>query len=289
MSSPDIYFPNVGIEIEKLNRIAVSIFGLPVYWYGIIITMGIMTGIYLTMREAKKTGQNVDIYYDFAIIVILVALIGARAYYVAFSWHEYKDDLLKIFAIREGGIAIYGAIIASVITAIIYTRVRKIKFGIFADTVIPSLIIGQAIGRWGNFFNKEAFGGYTNNLFAMAIKKDVASYIPDSLVGKDVLYKGAAYIQVHPTFLYESLWNLAVFFILILYRKHKKYDGELLVLYLIGYSLGRVWIEGLRTDQLIISGLNMPVSQLLSAILLVCATIYEIYKILSKKRLTNNV
>ncbi|HCC07162.1 MAG TPA: prolipoprotein diacylglyceryl transferase [Clostridiales bacterium] len=289
MVSPDIYFPNLGIEIEKLNRVAITIFDLPIYWYGIIITTGIMIGIYLTMREAKKTGQNVDIYYDFAIMVILVALIGARAYYVAFEWENYKNDLAKIFAIREGGIAIYGAIIASVITAILYTRWKKIKFGIFADTVIPSLIIGQAIGRWGNFFNKEAFGGFTNNLFAMAIKKDVASYIPDSLVGKDVLYKGASYIQVHPTFLYESLWNLAVFLILIFYRKHKKYDGELFVLYLIGYSLGRLWIEGLRTDQLIMSGLNMPASQLLSAILLVCAIMYEIYKLLSKKRLTNNV
>ncbi|HBY20418.1 MAG: prolipoprotein diacylglyceryl transferase [Clostridiales bacterium GWE2_32_10] len=289
MNSPDIYFPNLGIEVAKLHREAFSLFGLDVYWYGIIITMGIMIGIYLSGREAKKTGQSVDIYYDFAIIVILCAFVGARLYYVAFKWEDYKDNLLKIFAIREGGIAIYGAVIAAALTAIIYTRVKKIKFGLFVDTIIPSLILGQAIGRWGNFFNKEAFGGYTNNLFAMAIKKDVASYIPDSLVGKDVLYKGVSYIQVHPTFLYESLWNLMVFLILIFYKRHKKYNGELLVLYLIGYSLGRVWIEGLRTDQLLIAGTNMPVSQLLSAILLICATIYEIYKLLSKKRLTNNV
>lgn len=285
--SPDIYFPNLGIEIAKLNRVAFNLFGLDVYWYGVIITTAIMVGIYLAVREAKKTGQSVDIYYDFVIIAILCALIGARIYYVAFSWDDYKDDLLRVFAFREGGIAIYGAVIASVIAAIVYTKVKKINFGIFADTAIPSLIIGQAIGRWGNFFNKEAFGGFTNNIFAMGIRKDVASFIPESLIGKDVIYKGASYIQVHPTFFYESMWNLMVFFILIFYRKHKKYDGELLVLYLIGYSMGRLWIEGLRTDQLLIGTTNIAISQVLAVILLVCATIFEIYKILSIKRLTN--
>ncbi len=289
MNGPDIYFPNLGIELEKLSRVAFNLFGMEVYWYGVIIMIGIMTGIYIAGKEAKRTGQDENTYYDFALIVIVIALIGARLYYVAFEWESYKNDLMKIFAFREGGVAIYGAVIASVISAIIYTRLKNIKFTLFADTAIPSLIIGQAIGRWGNFFNKEAFGVYTNNLFAMCIRKDVASFIPKSLENNNVLYKGSQYIQVHPTFFYESMWNLALFAILIFYRKRKKYEGELFVLYIIGYALGRLWIEGLRTDQLLLWNTNMAASQVLSAFLLTFGTAYHIYKIFSIKRLTKGV
>ena len=273
-----IRFVNLGLEIKNVGR-GFSVLGIDIYYYGVIVAIAIMVGMFLAFREAKITGQNVDDYVDFAMYVIILSIAGARIYYVIFEWDSYKDNLVEIITgIRHGGLAIYGAIIAAVITCIVYTRLKKLSFWRMADTACIGLISGQIIGRWGNFFNREAFGGYTDNLFAMQIRmSDVSvSMITESIRNNIKVVNGIEYIQVHPTFLYESLWNLFVLILILIFRKHKKYNGEVFLWYIAGYALGRAWIEGLRTDQLLVLGL--PVSQLLSVILAISAIAFMAYK-----------
>lgn len=277
MNTPEIWFPNLGIEIQHLDRVAVSIFGIEIYWYAIIIVSGMILAFMLAQHEAKRTGQDPDMYWDFGIIAIIVAVICARLYFVVFSWDMYKDNLIKIFATREGGLAIYGGVIGGIATGVVFSKIKKVKLGKLADVAGPSIILGQAIGRWGNFINREAFGGYTESLFALRYKIEQVYDIPQSVFDKKILYNGVEYIQVQPTFLYESLWNLAVFTFLICYKKNKKFEGEVFILYLLGYSLGRVWIEGLRTDQLIIGSTGIAVSQLLAALLIVASIVLLVY------------
>ncbi|PKM95676.1 MAG: prolipoprotein diacylglyceryl transferase [Firmicutes bacterium HGW-Firmicutes-1] len=273
MNSPDIIFPNINIEFMSIDPVAFTFFGIEVYWYGIIICTGILAGLFAAVSVAKKTNQNPDVYSELLIYALIGAIIGARLYYVVFSWDQYKDNLMDIFALREGGLAIYGGVIGAAIVCVIFAKIKRLNTWLLVDTGVIGLILGQAIGRWGNFFNMEAFGGSTNSFLAMAMKVSKVKYIPNEVYEKMITINDAAYIQVHPTFFYESMWCLAVFAILVFYRKHKKFDGELLFIYFIGYGLGRFWIEGLRTDQLLIGSLDIPVSQLLSAILVVGATI----------------
>lgn len=273
MNRPDIIFPNLKLEFLNIDPVAFTLWGIEVYWYGIIICMGILAGLLIATWVAKKTNQNPDIYSELLIYALVGAIIGARLYYVAFSWDQYKDNVMDIFALREGGLAIYGGIIGAAIVCIVFSRMKKINVWQLMDTGVIGLILGQAIGRWGNFFNMEAFGGYTDSLFAMAIKVSEAKYIPEEVYEKVLTINDTAYIQVHPTFLYESVWCLGVLAFLLIYMKHKQFDGEIFYLYLIGYGLGRVWIEGLRTDQLLLANSNLPVSQVLSAVLIVIAAI----------------
>ncbi|WP_058485635.1 prolipoprotein diacylglyceryl transferase [Defluviitalea phaphyphila] len=266
---PEVWFPHLGIKIERLNNVAFRIFGFPVYWYGIIIGLGVISGLMLALREAKRTNQKPEDYIDFLLYDLIAAIIGARLYYVIFSWDSYKNNPLKIFALREGGLAIYGGVLASIIVAWIFTKKRKMSFGLLADTAAPSLILGQAIGRWGNFFNQEAFGEYTNSFFAMRLmKQNVGQYLTENILNNLYIHEGIEYIQVHPTFLYESMWNLGVCLFLLWYKKRKKFTGEVFLMYLVGYGCGRIWIEGLRTDQLIIGSTGIAVSQVLSGILI---------------------
>ena len=265
---PEVWFPNLGIEISKLSNVAIKIFGIDIYWYGVIIGLGILSGMALVFNEVSRTGQNADDYMDFTLFAIIACVIGARIYYVVFSWDSYKDNLWDIFNLREGGLAIYGGIITAVICALLYTRYKRMNFWLFADTAAPSLLLGQIIGRWGNFFNREAFGGYTDGLFAMRYIKDQVANVAPSILEKTITVNGVEYIQVQPTFLYESFWNLCVFIILMILKRKKVFDGEIFGLYILGYALGRVWIEGLRTDQLLISGTNIAVSQVLSGVLI---------------------
>ena len=275
----DISFPHLGIQIENLEK-GITIGGFTIAFYGIIIAIGMVAGLLLARCQAKRTGQNPEIYMDFAIYAFIFSVIGARLYYVIFSFNEYKDNLLQIFNTRGGGMAIYGAGIAAVITAIVYCRKKKYSFFLLADTACAGLVLGQIIGRWGNFMNREAFGGYTDNLFAMRLKEaEVApSNITDSIREHIIVEDGISYIQVHPTFLYESLWNIMVLVLILIFIKKKKFDGEMFLLYLVGYGLGRLWIEGLRTDQLLIPGTNVAVSQILSGGLVVGGIIYWIYR-----------
>lgn len=277
--APDIRFPHLGIEIASLGK-GITIGGFTIAFYGMIIAFGMVMGYLMTAFQAKRTGQEPDLYLDLALWDIVFAVIGARIYYVVFSWDYYKDNLLQIFNTRGGGLAIYGGVIAGVITTIIFGKVRKQNFFQLLDTACVGLITGQIIGRWGNFCNREAFGGYTNGLFAMQLKQSdvAASNLTHSVLKHAVEIDGTRYIQVHPTFLYESLWNVGVLIILLLFTKHRKYNGQIFLIYLLGYGLGRVWIEGLRTDQLIFFGTGVAVSQVLSGVLVVVSAGILIYQ-----------
>lgn len=277
--APDIRFPHLGIEIASLGK-GITIGGFTIAFYGMIIAFGMVMGYLMTAFQAKRTGQEPDLYLDLALWDIVFAVIGARIYYVVFSWDYYKDNLLQIFNTRGGGLAIYGGVIAGVVTTIIFGKVRKQNFFQLLDTACVGLITGQIIGRWGNFCNREAFGGYTNGLFAMQLKEsDVASSNLTHAVLKHIVeIDGTRYIQVHPTFLYESLWNVGVLIILLLFTKHRKYNGQIFLIYLLGYGLGRVWIEGLRTDQLIFFGTGVAVSQVLSGVLVAVSAGILIYQ-----------
>lgn len=280
----NINFPNLGIHLENVGK-QITVFGFDIAYYGIIIGLGVLAGILMAVFLAKKTGQNPETYYDLALYAVVLSIIGARIYYVIFSWDSYKNDLLSIFNIREGGLAIYGGVIAAIITALVFARVKKISFGLIADTAGPGLILGQIIGRWGNFFNREAFGDYTNNLFAMQIPESAArgSDITETMLEHVEVIDGVRYIQVHPTFLYESLWNVCVLVLMLLWIKHKKFNGQVFLIYLFGYGIGRFWIEGLRTDSLMLFGTGLRVSQALAIVLAVSAVVINIVIMRKKK------
>lgn len=278
LNEVSINFVNLGIKFNDVGS-SFSIFGFEIAYYGLIIAIAMVSGILIALYEAKKTGQDPGIYVDFALYMIIASIVGARLYYVILEWDSYQGDILKILNIRNGGLAIYGGIIAAVITCVIFAKVRKVSFWKMADTGSLGLVAGQMIGRWGNFFNREAFGDYTDGMFAMQIKLDeVRGVVTDKIMNNLVDVNGVSYIQVHPTFLYESLWNLGLLILLLIFKKYKKFDGEVFLWYVWGYALGRVWIEGLRTDQLIIDALNLPISQLLSAVLLVVVFAFWLYK-----------
>jgi phosphatidylglycerol:prolipoprotein diacylglycerol transferase len=272
--SPEVVFPNLGIAIQHLPTVAFHIGTLAVYWYGALIVLGILLATLWAVHEAKRVGHNPDHYTDFLFYALIFSLLGARLYYVVFSWDQYKDNLATVFAFRQGGLAIYGGVIAAFATAVVYTRIKKLDFWSFADVGAPCLLIGQAVGRWGNFFNREVFGHYTESLFAMRYLAEDVSVIPPSVYERMVQVDGASYIQVQPTFLYESVWNILVFIFINIYKKRKKRDGELTLLYLIGYGLGRFYIEGIRTDQLMLFNTGLPVSQVFSALLVVGGAVF---------------
>ena len=264
-----ISFPNLGIDIYDLPN-KFSIFGLEIAFYGLIIGLGMLAGMMIGFREAKLTGQNVEDYIDLALYGIVFAIVGARLYYVIFEWDYYKGDFFKIINLREGGLAIYGGVIAAVITCFILARIKKLSFLQMADTGCIGLILGQIIGRWGNFFNREAFGGDSNGLFAMKINTWDSSVdriaVPEAVSYID---EAGQFIQVQPTFLYESFFNLCVLLLILAFRKKKRYHGEVFLWYMAGYGVVRVIIESFRTDQLIIGNTGIPASQLLAGILAV--------------------
>ncbi len=272
MNGADIRFVHLGITINHLKS-SISVFGFRIAFYGIIIGIGMLAGLWIAQSDAKRRGQDPELYLDFALYAIICSIIGARLYYVIFEWDYYKNNLLQIFNLRAGGLAIYGGVIAGTITMIVYTRMKKVSFFSMADTGVLGLVTGQIIGRWGNFFNCEAFGGYTDSLLAMRIRR---ALVNDNMLNADVLNhriveNGVEYIQVHPTFFYESCWNLCLLLFMLWFRRYKKYDGQMLWIYLLGYGIGRFWIESLRTDQLILFGTGLPVSQALSLVLILVA------------------
>ena len=233
MNGADIAFPHLGIYIPSLPK-GITIGGFTIAYYGIIIASAMIAGLMLARWQAKRSGQNPEVYMDYIIFGIIFSIIGARLYYVAFQWEDYKDNLLQIFNIRGGGMAIYGSVIGAVLTAIVYCRRKKYKFSLFADTAVLGLILGQIIGRFGNFMNREAFGEYTDSLFAMRLKTDQVSLsnVTNEMWENVVTQDEVSYIQVHPTFLYEAVWNLVVLVLMIWRSKHKKFDGEIFLMYL---------------------------------------------------------
>ena len=237
-----------------MDPVAFTLFGIEVRWYGVLIASAVVIGTILALREAKKRNIEEDTIIDLLLFAIPAAIIGARLYYVAFSWENYKNNPMEILNLRGGGLAIHGVIIAGVIVALIFCKKRKISFWTIGDIVAPSLILGQAIGRWGNFANQEAHGGPTNLPWGIMVDG----------------------VKVHPTFLYESIWNFGVFIFLLYYtRKKEKVNGEVFLLYIILYSVARFFIEGLRTDSLMFGPIR--VAQLISLLSIIIGS-YIFYR-----------
>jgi len=285
-ASIDIWFVNLGLKLSNMSR-SFSVFGFDIYFYGCIIALSVLAGLTVAMRVAKKTGQNPETYMELVIYAVIFGIIGARIYYVAFSWDDYKDNLLQVFNLRGGGLAIYGGVIGGALTAFLYSRKKKLSPLLIMDTACCGLITGQCTGRWSNFVNMEAFGRYTDNLLAMRLNLDKVN---PSMVSAEHLehlieVDGVRYIQVHPTFLYESLWSLMVLILLLVFTKRKKFEGQIFLMYLAGYGAGRFWIEGLRTDQLQIGGTGLAVSQLLSAVLVIASAVFLILGFSRQKKL----
>ncbi len=282
-----IRFPGLGITLPQVIK-SISIGSFQIAVYGIILALAMVSGVFIIVQVAKATGQSGDEYLNISLIAIIVAIVGARLYYVLFSWDYYKSHPLEIFNLRGGGLAIYGAIIAGFLTLLVISRVKKLDFPRILDTCVLGVVWGQAVGRWGNFFNREAFGDYTDGLLAMQIPlSDVnSSAVTEAMRAHIQTIDGIAYVQVHPTFLYESLWNFAVFALLLILTFHwkKRERGMIFLSYLLLYGIGRFWIEGLRTDQLILFGTGLPVSQLLSALLALVSLALMIILTLRKRR-----
>ena len=264
-----VQFPGLGLEFT-LDRVAFTVFGMPIYWYGILIATGLALAIVFAFSHARRFGIDSDRMVDVILIGTVCAVIGGRAFYVATAPFEYAS-FAEMLDIRLGGVAIYGAVIAAFLSGYFACRWRKVPILPMFDLAGMGFLLGQGIGRWGNFMNCEAFGGYTDSLFAMRIKRSIVneSMISQELLENLITENGIEYIQVHPTFLYESMWNLGLLLFMLWYRKRKKFTGEMLLIYLTGYGIGRAWIEGLRTDQLLIPGTELAVSQVLSMVIAV--------------------
>lgn len=266
MDSNKLSFPGMGIEID-LNPVAFEIGGFKVYWYGLIIAAAMLVCFLLAVKQAKKNKFSPDLVYDLMFVTLPCAIVGARLYYVAFKWDYYSEDLTRIFDTRNGGLAIYGGVIAVLFGYWVMCRIRKIPYSTVLDYLAPLLPLGQAIGRWGNFFNQEAFGTTTTLPWGMT-SSEIRNYLATNCPTLD------STMPVHPTFLYESLGNIILVCILFYLRKHSKYAYETSAVYFIGYGILRFFVEGLRTDSLYISGTAIRASQLLSVILVICGLLY---------------
>lgn len=276
MGVNDIAFPNLGLYLRNIPQ-GFTVFGFYISLYGVIIAIGVMAGITIAAHLAKKTGQDPDDYWDFAIYAVIFALIGARIYYVVFEWDSYKDNLLQIFNVRAGGMAIYGGVIAAFITLFVWCRIKKKDPRQIGDTAMAGLLLGQVIGRWGNFTNREVFGEYSDGLLAMRIPLEAVrdrTDITDNISAH--IAQGTNYIQVHPTFFYESALNLLLMTVILLYFRHRKFRGEICLMYLGGYGIIRFFVEGIRTDRLKFAGTDIAVSQMLGISLFVAALIVDI-------------
>lgn len=264
-------FPGLGIGEFSVNNEAFSLFGAPIAWYALIICFGMIFAVTYIIIRAKQIGIDSEQVLDFALFVIPIGVLGARLYYVIMEIDSFHS-IGEVLNIRNGGLAIYGGIIAGAITVFCVCKYKKIDFLAFADCVVPGLIMAQAIGRWGNFMNGEAFGGITDSFLRMGI------------MNTNSMYTFGTYemVYVHPTFLYESLWNLIGFIGVNIFYKHKKYDGQIFLMIFGWYGLGRMWIEGLRTDSLYLFGSSIRVSQLLAAILFVACTAFLVYFAIKK-------
>ena len=285
MSYKDILFPHLGIHFHEVGSY-ISIGGFRIMYYGIIIASAFLLGMLIARRYAKSIGQDPELVVDYILAMVIPASLEARAYYVIFSWDRYRNDFSEIINLRHGGLGIVGGVMAAFVVLIIFCRIRQVKIPLMMDIMTMGLLAGQILGRWGNFFNREAFGGYTDNLLAMQIPLeyfqangrtgDLASGgIMEHLVKAGSGSSTMTAVQVHPTFLYEGLWNLALLILIFLYRKHKKYDGELFSLYMMGYGAGRFMIEGLRTDQLQIGSTGIAATQVVCIFLMAGGLIWE--------------
>ena len=265
LTSP-ITFPNLGISVDP-SPVALRVFGKDIYWYGIIIAVGFVLAVVYMMHRSKDFGVTSDDTLDLVLWTVPIGVICARLYYCVFYWELYADNPISMLYIWQGGLAIYGAVIGGAVTVVIVSKVKKIKTGVFLDLASMGVLIGQIFGRWGNFMNREAYGSVTDSFFKMGLV-DAAGQVT----------------YYHPTFLYESVWNLVGFIgIHFLSKKKRKFDGEVFLLYIGWYGLGRAWIEGLRTDSLMLFSTDIRVSQLVAIISFVAAAAVLAYVLLKKK------
>ncbi|WP_028403352.1 prolipoprotein diacylglyceryl transferase [Ectobacillus panaciterrae] len=244
------------------DRVFIQLGPFPIYWYGVIIGSGVLLGLWLAIREAERRGLPKDLFIDVVLLAVPIAIICARTYYVIFEWNYYSENPSQIFNIRQGGLAIHGGLIGAIITAIVFAKVRRVSFWKLVDIAAPSILLGQAIGRWGNFMNQEAHGGPVTHEFLEGL------HLPSFIINQ-MNINGTYY---HPTFLYESLWSITGVIILLLLRKVNLRRGELFFTYLIWYSIGRFFIEGLRTDSLMLGPLR--VAQVISIVIIVVSIIF---------------
>ena len=264
LASP-ITFPNLGITVDP-NPVAFTVFGKDIYWYGIIIALGFLLAVIYMMRRAPVFGLTQDDVLDEVLWAVPIGVICARLYYCIFYWELYADNPISILYIWEGGLAIYGGVIGGAITILVVSRVKKIKTGTMLDIAAMAVLIGQIFGRWGNFMNREAHGASTDSFFKMGL-----------------VDASGAVTYYHPTFLYESVWNLVGFLALHFLTKKRKFDGQIFLSYLTWYGLGRVWIEGLRTDSLYLFSTGIRVSQLVAALCVVIGGGALAYILIKKK------
>ncbi|MCR5650417.1 MAG: prolipoprotein diacylglyceryl transferase [Lachnospiraceae bacterium] len=282
MGVKDIAFPHLHIYLTNVPK-SFSVFGFEIALYGVIIATGIMLGLCVAAADQKRHGLDGNTIWDVAIYGIPAGIIGARIYYVIFNWAAYKDAPLSVFNLRAGGLAIYGGVIGAILTVVIYTGVKKLSFFATFDSISLGFLVGQIIGRWGNFFNREVFGGYTDNILAMRLPIEAVRARDITPALQETIVEGTNYIQVHPTFLYEGLWNLAALAFLWFFSPKKKFNGQIFCLYIALYGIGRFWIEYIRTDRLYIGNTNIPVS-MVAAVGMIAAAV--IISLIQKKKLT---
>jgi len=263
-----INFPHLGIFLEHVGK-NITIGNFTIAYYGIAIAVGMLLGIWAVTKRAEEMGQKGDDYIDITLYAMVFGIIGARIYYVIFAWDMYRDNPISVFNIRQGGLAIYGGLICGVITIYVVSRIKKMSFPKVLDIIAIGIPIGQIIGRWGNFFNREAFGKYTDGLFAMQLPVSAVrqNEITAEMWEHVVNLNGVDFIQVHPTFLYEGMWNVLVLLTIFFMRRRIRFDGELFAIYIAMYSFGRFFIETLRTDQLLLPGTDIPVSMVVAAVI----------------------
>lgn len=281
-----IHFPNLGLYLEYVGK-SVHILGFEITVYGMLIAVGMLLGIAFVVLEAKRSNQNQDMYLDFMILALIAAVIGARLYYVIFNWNLYRGNIMEILNTRNGGMAIYGGILGGALAGALFCRIKKLPFWEMADITCMGLLIGQIIGRWGDFFNRESFGKYTDAVTAMQLPLSAvhAGEVTAEMRENLVTIGNINYIQVYPVFIYESLWCVLLFIILMTHLRRKKFEGEIAMRYLAGYGFGRFFIEGLRTDALLIPGTKLAAAQVISALLfIIFGSVILIRRSMVKKR-----
>lgn len=281
-----VRFPNLGLEFEYVP-VSVRVFGFEITFFGILLAVGMLLGMVFVVLEAKRKKQDANLYLGMMISGLAGGFIGARFFYVLLSWSVYKTDIMKVFDTRNGGMVFYGGLLGGVLAAAIFCRIKKSAFMEMADVAVKGLLIGQIIGRWGNFFNRESFGEYTSNVLTMQLPLsnvragEVTPWMRENLVTID----NVSYIQVTPLFLYESIWCLLLLLLLFVWNRRKLFAGEIFMRYLAGYGFGRFFIEWIRTDKMFLPGTDIAVNQAISAGLFLLFTVVVIVKrIMAKKR-----
>lgn len=281
-----VRFPNLGLEFEYVP-VSVRVFGFEITFFGILLAVGMLLGMVFVVLEAKRKKQDANLHLGMMISGLAGGFIGARFFYVLLSWSVYKTDIMKVFDTRNGGMVFYGGLLGGVLAAAIFCRIKKAAFMEMADVAVKGLLIGQIIGRWGNFFNRESFGEYTSNVLTMQLPLsnvragEVTPWMRENLVTID----NVSYIQVTPLFLYESIWCLLLLLLLFVWNRRKLFAGEIFMRYLAGYGFGRFFIEWIRTDKMFLPGTDIAVNQAISAGLFLLFTVVVIVKrIMAKKR-----